>query len=203
MFTSFVFGSARRFSRWVGVVLITCPLLNHQLLQVTWDMFFFQVFEVTCLSKKKLATCFSKWSLFRGTFVRRNLKWRDLCFLKKIYLGMLGLYHLYVRFQTASRLEDAGRIVKLSQLPAKHDTHICRWWFQILSIFYPYLGKIPILASIFFRWGGSATNQIFFDTDWSLRTLRTCQDASLQIQWIFGSVEWLVEMFFFWDKMWA
>ena len=33
---------------------------------------------------------------------------------------------------------------------------ISRWWFQILffifTYFHPYLGKIPILTSIFFKW---------------------------------------------------
>ena len=27
-----------------------------------------------------------------------------------------------------------------------------RWWFQIFFYVHPYLGKIPILTSIFFRW---------------------------------------------------
>ena len=33
------------------------------------------------------------------------------------------------------------------------------WWFQIFFIFTLYLGKIPILTSIFFKWVGSTTNQ--------------------------------------------
>ena len=35
------------------------------------------------------------------------------------------------------------------------------WWFQIFCNFHPYLGKIPILTSIFFQMGGSTTNQIY------------------------------------------
>ena len=35
-----------------------------------------------------------------------------------------------------------------------------RWWFQIFFNITPYLGKIPILTSIFFRWVGSTTNQM-------------------------------------------
>ena len=34
-----------------------------------------------------------------------------------------------------------------------------RWWFQIFLYFHPYLGKIPILTSIFFKGVGSTTNQ--------------------------------------------
>ena len=36
------------------------------------------------------------------------------------------------------------------------------WWFHLFLNFHPYLGKIPILTSIFFRWVGSTTNHIFF-----------------------------------------
>ena len=32
------------------------------------------------------------------------------------------------------------------------QTVTSRWWFQIFFIFDPYLGKIPILTSIFFKW---------------------------------------------------
>ena len=37
--------------------------------------------------------------------------------------------------------------------------YVTRWWFQICFHFHPYLGKIPMLTSIFFRWVGSTTNQ--------------------------------------------
>ena len=37
---------------------------------------------------------------------------------------------------------------------------LSRWWFQIHFIFHPYLGKIPNLTSIFFRWV-ETTNQLF------------------------------------------
>ena len=30
-----------------------------------------------------------------------------------------------------------------------------RWWFQTFCNFHPYLGKISILTSIFFKWGGN------------------------------------------------
>ena len=37
---------------------------------------------------------------------------------------------------------------------------ITRWWFQNILYFYPYLGKIPILTSIFFKGVGSTTNHV-------------------------------------------
>ena len=40
-----------------------------------------------------------------------------------------------------------------------------RWWFHFfLEQFQPYLGKIPILTSIFFEMGGSTTNWSFLET---------------------------------------
>ena len=39
---------------------------------------------------------------------------------------------------------------------------VSRWWFQIFFIFTPKIGEDePILTSIFFRWVGSTTNQVF------------------------------------------
>ena len=40
-------------------------------------------------------------------------------------------------------------------------TSMTRWWFHFL-FFHPYLGKIPILTSILFKWVGSTTNQMIF-----------------------------------------
>ena len=39
---------------------------------------------------------------------------------------------------------------------------LSRWWFQFFLNFHSYLGKIPILTSIFFKWVGSTTNYIMY-----------------------------------------
>ena len=71
---------------------------------------------------------------------------------------------------------------------------------MVSNIFYfpPYLGKIPILTSIFFRWVGSTTNQMML-VRWFL-TASLVGDAS---QVMITHVTWQQTPFFKGDPLWG
>ena len=66
-------------------------------------------------------------------------------------------------------------------------TYYARWWFQILFIFIPYLGKIPILTNI-------------FQIGWNHQLV--CVFKSLQYSYLYICV-WVFVVCFVWSLMWG
>ena len=80
---------------------------------------------VYCISKNPLRCCQSRW-------LATSKRWLSRWYTRIVSFRGIG----------GSRVYQENVVYHIKT----------RWWFQIFFYFHPYLGKIPILTSIFFRW---------------------------------------------------